>query len=45
MIILGLNFYHHNASAAIVVNGKLIVAVEEERFSRVKNEALLRLNE
>jgi carbamoyltransferase len=39
MIILGINAYHPNASAAIVVDGKLIAAVEEERFNRVKYAA------
>lgn len=37
--ILGLNAYHGDASAAIVVDGKLIAAVEEERFNRVKHWA------
>src|SRR5690348_13449655 len=35
MNILGINAYHGNASAAIVCDGKLIAAVEEERFNRV----------
>ncbi len=39
MIILGLNAYHGDASAAIVVDGKLIAAAEEERFRRVKHWA------
>ncbi|MBZ5528145.1 MAG: carbamoyltransferase [Acidobacteriia bacterium] len=39
MNILGLNAYHGNASAAIVCDGKLIAAVEEERFNRVKYAA------
>ena len=39
MIILGLNSYHGNASACIVVDGKLIFAVEEERLNRIKNWA------
>ncbi|WP_299160595.1 carbamoyltransferase C-terminal domain-containing protein [uncultured Eudoraea sp.] len=37
MIILGLNYYFHDSSACIVVNGKLIAAIEEERLSRVKH--------
>ena len=37
MIILGLNVYHADASAAIVVDGKLIAAAEEERFNRIKH--------
>lgn len=39
MIILGINAYHANASAAIVVDGRLIGAVEEERLNRVKYAA------
>lgn len=39
MIILGLNAYHADSSAAILVNGKLIAATEEERFTRVKHWA------
>src|SRR6266852_4383751 len=39
MHILGINAYHGNASAAIVSDGRLIAAVEEERFNRVKYAA------
>ena len=39
MIILGINAHHADASAAILVDGKLIAAVEEERFRRVKHWA------
>ena len=39
MNILGINAYHGNASAALVCEGKLIAAVEEERFNRVKYAA------
>jgi carbamoyltransferase len=39
MNILGINAYHGNASAAVVCDGKLIAAVEEERFNRVKYAA------
>src|SRR6202140_1292399 len=39
MHILGINAYHGNASAAIVCDGRLIAAVEEERFNRVKYAA------
>lgn len=37
MIILGINAYHGDAAAAIVRDGELIAAVEEERFNRVKH--------
>ncbi len=39
MHILGINAYHGNASAALVSNGRLVAAVEEERFNRVKYAA------
>jgi len=37
MIIVGINAYHGDASAAIFVDGKLIAAIEEERFTRIKH--------
>src|SRR6266853_6170971 len=39
MHILGINASHGNASAALVSDGRLIAAVEEERFNRVKYAA------
>jgi carbamoyltransferase len=35
--ILGLNAYHADAAAALVVDGELVAAAEEERFTRVKH--------
>ena len=37
MYILGINAYHGDASAALIRDGELIAAVEEERFNRVKH--------
>src|ERR1700730_12560196 len=37
MIILGINAYHGDAAAAIIKDGELIAAVEEERFNRFKH--------
>ena len=37
MYVLGINAYHGDASAAIIHDGKLVAAVEEERFNRVKH--------
>ena len=34
MIILGLNLYHADSSAALLVDGDLVAAASEERFSR-----------
>jgi carbamoyltransferase len=37
LYILGINAYHGDASAAIVKDGRLIAAAEEERFNRKKH--------
>jgi carbamoyltransferase len=39
MNILGLNAFHGDASAALLQNGHLTAAVEEERFNRIKHWA------
>jgi len=39
MVILGINAYHANSSAAIIADGHLLAAVEEERLNRVKYAA------
>ncbi len=39
MYILGLNAYHGDSSAALLKNGELICAFEEERFTRFKHWA------
>ena len=38
MNILGINAYHGDASAALLIDGQLVAAVEEERFTRVKHD-------
>lgn len=38
-IVIGLNAYHADAAACILVDGKLIAAAEEERFRRIKHWA------
>jgi carbamoyltransferase len=35
--ILGLNAFHGDAAAALILDGELVVAAEEERFNRVKH--------
>lgn len=37
MIIIGINAYHADSSAAIFVDGTLVAAIEEERFKRIKH--------
>ncbi|OGF58694.1 MAG: carbamoyltransferase [Candidatus Fischerbacteria bacterium RBG_13_37_8] len=39
MIILGINAYHGDASAALLRDGQLVAAAEEERFNRIKHSA------
>lgn len=39
MIILGLNAFHADSAAALVKDGRLVAAAEEERFCRVKHWA------
>ncbi len=38
-VILGVNAYHGDSSACVLVNGKLVAAAEEERFRRIKHWA------
>ena len=39
MHILGLNAFHGDASAALLADGQLVAAIEEERFNRIKHWA------
>ena len=39
MYILGLSGYYHDSAAAILQDGKIIAAAQEERFSRKKHDA------
>lgn len=39
MNILGISCYYHDSAAVLLVDGKIIAASEEERFSRIKHDA------
>lgn len=39
MAILGISAFYHDAAAAIIHDGKIMVAAQEERFTRIKNDA------
>ncbi|HYR05674.1 MAG TPA: carbamoyltransferase N-terminal domain-containing protein, partial [Gallionella sp.] len=41
MVILGINGdkRQHNAAASVVIDGKLVSSIEEERISRIKNDS------
>ncbi len=44
MNILGISCYYHDAAAALVQDGKLIAAAQEERFTRKKHDPDLPVN-
>ena len=39
MRILGISAYYHDAAAALVVDGRVVAAAQEERFTRIKHDA------
>lgn len=39
MKILGISCFYHDSAAALIVDGKVICAAEEERFSRIKHDS------
>jgi carbamoyltransferase len=39
MVVLGLSAFYHDSAAALLVDGRIVAAVEEERFSRRKHDA------
>jgi len=38
MKILGISAYYHDAAAALVIDGEILAAAQEERFTRVKHD-------
>ena len=38
-IILGISAYYHDSAAAVVIDGDIVAAAQEERFSRIKNDS------
>ncbi len=39
MNIIGISAYYHDAAAALLVDGNIIAAAQEERFSRIKSDS------
>jgi carbamoyltransferase len=39
MYILGISCFYHDSAAALIKDGKLVAAAEEERFSRIKHDS------
>ena len=38
-IILGISAFYHDSAATILVNGKILAAAQEERFTRKKHDS------
>lgn len=39
MVILGISAFYHDSAAALLIDGEIIAAAQEERFSRKKHDA------
>lgn len=44
MKILGISAFYHDSAAALVIDGKIIAAAQEERFTRIKHTAAFPTN-
>jgi carbamoyltransferase len=44
MIILGISAFYHDSAAAIIQDGKIIAAAQEERFTRIKHDESFPIN-
>ncbi|KIG12030.1 Nodulation protein nolO [Enhygromyxa salina] len=42
--VLGISAHYHDAAAALVVDGEVVVAIQQERLSRIKNDPALPLD-
>ena len=38
-VILGISAFYHDSAAAIIINGEIVGASQEERFSRIKHDS------
>ena len=37
--ILGISAFYHDSAACLLINGKIVAAAQEERFTRIKHDA------
>lgn len=44
MVILGISAFYHDAAAAVVRDGAIVAAAQEERFTRIKHDASFPVN-
>ncbi|MDG3581064.1 carbamoyltransferase family protein [Galbibacter pacificus] len=42
--IIGISAYFHDSAVALIIDGEIIAAAQEERFSRIKNDASFPIN-
>lgn len=44
MYILGISGLYHDSAAALICDGEIIAAAQEERFTRIKHDAQVPVN-
>ena len=44
MNILGISAFYHDSAAALIIDGKIISASQEERFTRIKHDSSYPIN-
>ena len=37
--IIGISCFYHDSAAALIINGEIVCAVQEERFTRIKHDS------
>ena len=42
--LLGISAYYHDSAAALIKNGEIIAAAQEERFTRIKQDSNFPIN-
>ena len=42
--ILGISAFYHDSAAALIIDGQIIAAAQEERFTRIKHDASFPVN-
>lgn len=44
MVILGISALYHDSAASLVIDGEIVAAVQEERFTRKKHDMCIPVN-
>ena len=44
MVILGISAFYHDSAAALLVDGEIVSAIQEERFTRIKHDSAFPIN-